>query len=58
MGDVGDEHDIRHRFGGLTVETVVAHIRDRSMPAREGALIQRLILGFTLVADLRFPCSA
>jgi hypothetical protein len=42
----------------LSVEMVVAHIRDRSMPAQEGALIQRLILRFTLVADLRFPCSA
>jgi hypothetical protein len=29
-----------------------------SMPAREGALIQRLILGFALTGDLRFPCSA
>lgn len=56
--DLGDEHDVRHRFGGFTVETVVAHIGDRSMPARKGALIPRLILGFTLVADLRFSCSA
>ena len=51
----GDEHHARHRFGGLTVEMVVTHIRDRSTPAWKGALLQRLILGITLVADLRFP---
>jgi hypothetical protein len=54
----GWEHHALHRFGNVAVEMVVAHIRDRSMPARKGAVIQRLILGFTLVADLRFPCSA